>query len=155
MTDPRVKLKELIAATSAWQGMVGAEGEDAAEVAGARIFIGGADGEEVLPHLVIGGTVTGDNVADGLVARHGELVVDLHVGYDEDVEAAGGPISAGATALWSTYLAPLEAGIMALQGTGTYLILRSWDWDYQVLRDVREAERAWRVQGVAKWGIAG
>lgn len=162
MSDPRAMLRTLIAATAAWQGLLGVEEEEnAAELAADRIYLGGSYGEDanVFPHLAIGGTVVGDVLADGCVARHGELSVMLFVEYEGDLAAEGGPIHAASSALWSEVLVPLQNAVLALQGTVvdgvSYLILRGFEWDYQVLLDVREQYRVWRCQAVARWGIPG
>lgn len=148
MTDPRAKLRDLIAATEAWQDATSTE---TAGAAAAFIFLAGSEGADAntFPQIVINGTRSSASVGYGAVSHSGEFTVNLFVEVEDSTD-----LDVGSGDLWEDVLAPLQEQALALAGTGTHIYLQAWDWDYQGIAPEEDKEQVWIVPATVRWGIA-
>jgi len=156
-SDPRQLMRTLIASTSTWQTLVGATGTTEQKIAAgaARIFLAGSEASDATtyPHIVLNSTALSDQVGDRCFAHYGEIYVSLfaELGTDElDTESNN---------LWDNVLVPLRDGILDLQGvvaaSTSYIVLSSFEWDYQGLSKVTDADNVWVAPAIARWGVRG
>ena len=156
-SDPRQLMRTLIASTTAWQTLVGATGSTAEKITAgeARIFLSGSEGSDALtyPHIVLNSTALADQVGDRCFAHYGEIYVSLFVAL------GSGDLDTESNNLWDTYLTPLRDAILDLQGVVTvstsYIVLSSFEWDYQGLSPVEDQDDVWVCPAIARWGVRG
>jgi hypothetical protein len=146
MTDPKAGLRALLAGSSSFQTLVGA---DDAEEAGAFIHEFGRDAWSV-PRAIIGHRgYRSESVATGSPDtwdRGGDLVIRLYLARPEESEWEGEDGD-----VWEELLG-IVGDLEAASGVGSAMWLRGIEVGEVLRAKAREGQPHWRAEIICRWG---